>query len=884
MRWLHVVRHGVRTLIARRAVDAQIDDDLAFHLEQATAEYERAGLPPDDARRAALKAFGDPVYVKDDVHEVSAWIWLERLAQDLRYSLRGFRRTPVFVTAALLSIALGIGVNTAIFSLFNALVHVPLPVRDPASLYQVVHRGDAGSFESSTYALYAQLKSRSDLISGILQVDPSYSRRVMVDGQASPAVTQRVTGNYHGMLGVQPAFGTLIQPVDEPGAAPNRVAVLGHAFWMERFGGDRRVLGRTIVIEDVAYTIIGVTGPEFFGLQVGRRADVTVPIDGSDEPAFWKSRALVVRLAPGISREAAAAGLNGSFQQYLAASAPIPERTRAGAFRSLDLVSSWSGLPELRDRYGTALQVALGIVGVVLTLGCANLASLFLARAAGRQRDLAVCLALGAHRGRLARQAIVETFLIAVTGGALGIALAVWGIEAILKLLPDAATSHLQVSIDRRVLVFGGAVTLLAGLAIGLAPVVLTRRVDLRDALCAGGRSIAIGARAFRSLVVAQVALSTMLVVAATLLVATLDNLRRQPLGFEADGVLTITASADGTGLEGEPLGQLQLQMLERLQALPGVGHASFATNPPLGSNEDGKPISIPGMTFASPEDGVLQVNVVGPGFFQAFGVGILRGRGITATDTASSPQVVVVSESMARYYFPGQDPVGRRMDIGRGRTDGQIEIVGIAADVRYRDLRTPAPRMLYVPAQQREAEPTTVFAIRTEGNPGPWAQPARDALRAVAPAMLFTDVKTLSSLRDERLVNERLLAFLSASFGALALLLASVGVYGIVAYSVAMRTHELGLRMALGANRLRIVWLVLRGSLTLSIVAVTIGAAAAFLASSWLAGMLFEVRPAEPWVYSMAMLLLIGTALLAAVGPTLRALRIAPGDTLRGL
>jgi predicted permease len=323
-------------------------------------------------------------------------------------------------------------------------------------------------------------------------------------------------------------------------------------------------------------------------------------------------------------------------------------------------------------------------------------------------------------------------------------------------------------------------------------------------------------------------------------------------------------------------------QMLEKLQVLPGVQHASFATIPPLSSNQDGKPIAIPGVTFASPDDGVLNVNTVGPDFFETFGVRILRGRGIIRSDHQSAPQVAVVSESMAEYYFPGTDPVGRRMDVGRGRTGGQIEIVGVAADVRYRDLRTPPPRMVYVSAFQREAEEEIVVAIRTAGDPAAWAQSAQREIQAVAPAMPPARGKTLVAQRDERLVNERLLALLSTCFGGLALLLAGIGVYGVVTYSVTQRTAELGLRIALGARRAGLLWLVIRGTLTLVIVAVLLGVTTAFMTSSLLSSFMFGVHPAEPWVYSVTVALVIAIGLVSTVAPTLRAMRIDPIETLR--
>jgi predicted permease len=315
---------------------------------------------------------------------------------------------------------------------------------------------------------------------------------------------------------------------------------------------------------------------------------------------------------------------------------------------------------------------------------------------------------------------------------------------------------------------------------------------------------------------------------------------------------------------------------------IDGSQHASFATIPPLSGNEDGKPIAIPGVTFPSPDDGVLQVNTVGPDFFETFGVRILQGRGITESDHQSAPQVAVVSESMARYYFSGSDPIGRRMDVGRGRTGGQIEIVGVAADVLYRDLRTPAPRMVYVSAFQREAEEEIVFAMRSSGDPTPGAQSAKRAIQTIVPGMLTTDARTLLVQRDERLVNERLLALLSGCFGGLALLLAAIGVYGVVTYSVTQRAPELGLRIALGARRPGLLWLVVRGTLTLVIIAVLLGVTAAFVTSSLLASFMFGIQPAEPWVYSATVALLVAIGLLSSVGPTLRAMRIDPVETLR--
>jgi putative ABC transport system permease protein len=881
-RWFYVARSAVLSLLGRRKFDAQLDADVAFHLEQATAELIRAGMTPAEARRAALREFGNPVDVMEDVRDVSPAIWWERLVQDLRYGVRGFRRTPMFALAAVLSVSLAVGAATAIFSIYNAVMLRPLPVREPGTLFQIMHRGDSGSAESSTYGLYDHFKQNARTLQGILQVNPASSTRVLIDGQAEAVVAQAVTGDFFSLLGVKPALGMLIGSADEHGVAPNRVAVLGHDYWMRRFGSDPGVLGRIITVDNTPHTIIGVTQPGFFGLQPGRRFDITLPLDGTDDRDFWKSRALIVRLAPGTSREASVADLNVGFQQYLDGVNTVNQRARAQYFKSVDLIPAAGGLPEFRDRYGKPAQALLGIVCALVVLGSVNLAGVFLARAAARRRDLSVCLALGARRTRIVRQLLSETLAVAVIGGGLGVLAAWWSVEALVGFLPGAGTTtHLEVPLDRNVLIFSLLVTVLTGIAVALAPAWIARGLDIRSMLSAGDRTVVARGMAFKTLMVVQLAISTMLMVSALLFAATLANLRTVPLGFDATGVLTLTVDAGATELAGERLAEVHRQVLTSLQALPGVQRASFATIPPLSGNEDGKPVAIPGVTLA-PGDGVLQVNTVGPDFFETFGVQIVRGRGIAASDQRTSPQVAVISESMARHYFPGVDPVGRRMDVGRGRTGGQIEIVGVAADARYRDVRSAPVRMVYVPASQRDPEKEMVFAIRTATDPVASIPAARHAVQSVLPSMLTTAVQPMTAQRDMQLVNERLLAIVSACFADLALLIAGLGIYGVVSYTVTQRTRELGLRMALGAPRGRVVMLVVRGTLSLVILAVAFGVLGSLTASSFVSSLLYGVQPAEPWVYATTTALLLGIAFLGTLAPTLRAMRIDPVETLR--
>jgi putative ABC transport system permease protein len=803
-----------------------------------------------------------------------------RLGIDLREAGRTFVRRPLFTAAVVFSLAFGIGATTAIFSVVNALILRSLPVRDPGALFQVVHRGDAGTFDSSTQAFREQLTTHAKTISGALQTSAS-TLTVVVDGAAESVTGQLVTSEFFEVLGVDALIGAVFPT--HAGAAAGQGAVISHRYWMRRFGGDPGVLGRSITVDRRPYQIVGVTRPAFAGLEVGRHVDVTVSLDEPEERLFWQSKSLLVRLRPGVARDQARLELDRLLQQYLDADKNLSPRARAQAFRTLDLESAATGVSGLRDRYQRPLGIALAIVSALLLLACANLAGLFLARTASRQRDFAVCLALGADRGRLARQLLAESLVLSLAGGALGLLFAWWGVDLLLGLVPDlGASGDFRATPDARVLLFAILASSVTGVVIGAAPAILAGRADLRDALALGGRTIVFAGRPVRALVGVQVALSTALVIAALLLTTSLNRLLAEPMGFVAEGVLMLTLDAGGADLAEDEIAALQQRALDRLRALPGVRHATLATIPPLSGNEDGKPFAIPGVAFSSPDEGVLQVNTVGPAFFETFGVPIVRGRGITARDDRTAPQVAVVSESMARTYFPGADPIGRRMDVGRGRTGGQIEIVGVARDVRYRDLRTPAPRMVYVPASQRGVEETCVLALRTDGDPGQYAAAVQRELRVLAPGIPTTTVTTLVGERDRRLVNERLLAAMSSTFGLLALILAGIGVYGVVACAVAGRTAEIGVRVALGATRAALAWLILRGMLGLVAAAALVGGGVAFLSRSLVASFLFGVAPAAPWVYSATLALLIAIGTIAAIGPILRAFRIDPVETLR--
>jgi predicted permease len=584
--------------------------------------------------------------------------------------------------------------------------------------------------------------------------------------------------------------------------------------------------------------------------------------------------ALVVRLPDGTSPAAASSELTTLLEEFAAA---VPARSRLRGQR-VELRPVASGLGGIRERYLQPAQIVSAILGTVLLLACANWATLLLARASARRRELTIRVALGSSRFRISRQLFIESVSLALAGGALGFAAAMWSV----RYLPgNGLPAGLVIEPDLRVLLFAAAVTLGTGVLFALAPVWLIGGIRAGDLRASRGLGEARGAGVARGLVVVQVALSLVLVVAAAFFAATLRNLRGQDMGFAAADVVTFTLDADGTGLEGEPLTALHRQILDRLRALPDVQSATLASVTPLSSNEDGKGISIPGFVPRTDADSVAQVDTIGSEYFETYGIPILKGRGITASDAEGAPHVALISEGAARYYFQGADPIGRRMVI-RGSTRLEPEIVGVVPDVMYDGLRAGAERMFYVPFYQRSAEGEYTFAVRTRGSTAPLMRRLPAEIAAIAPQMPVMDLTTLAGHIDARTANERLLATMSGFFGALALVVAAIGIYGIVAYTVARRTPEIGVRVALGASRGHVLRLVVQASVLVSTVGVVAGLGVSLAASRLLEGFLFGLPRTDPRIYSGALASLVVAGIVAAVPPVLRALRVDPVTALR--
>lgn len=798
------------------------------------------------------------------------------LLHDVRDTWRSLARNPYFTIPVLLSLAFAIGTNVAAFSVINALVLRSLPIEDPQRLFHITYVGKAGITSGGNYAWYEQVRDEPRSVSAVFIANSRSSMKVAIDGQVEALNGEEVSGEYFSALGLRPALGRLIASADENRGVRTNVVVISDALWSRRFGRDPHAIGKTIRVNNVPHEVIGVMRPEFFGLEVGRRIDVAVPIDAAEYRQGWVSMAVLVRLADGVSPRTAADELTTVLHAFADG---MGERSRA-RFRAqrVELAAVANGLGGVRTQYVTPAVTVSVILATMLLLACANWATLLIAKLSARQREVSIRLALGSSRFRLGRQLFIESVSLALAGGALGTIGALWGV----RLLPgNGLPAALSVDPDVRVALFAILMALLTGVLFAVAPAWLLAHIRPHDLRTTGrqvdARSLSLG----RGLVVAQVALSLMLAVGATFLWATLRNLRLQEMGFSANGVVTFSLDADGTGIEGDRLHALHRSILERLHAIPGVQAATLASVAPLSGNEDGKGITIPGFTAQSPDDLIAQVNTIGPEYFSTFGIPILRGRAVTADDSERATQVAVVSENAAKYYFPDVDPIGRQMEI-RGSTTLRPVIVGVAADVMYDDLRSGTERMFYVPFFQRYAEGEYGFAVRTASSADGLLREIPGAIRAMAPDMPVLSLMSVERQIDERSANERLLAVTSGFFSALAVIIAAIGIYGIVSFTITRRLPELGVRIALGASSGHVIWVVVRSSVAVMALGIAIGLSAALSLKDILSGILFGVPTTEPRIYAVAVGALLIAGSVSVIGPVARALRIDPVNVLR--
>jgi predicted permease len=872
----------------RRQRESDLERELQSHLDLEAAEQ---GDPA-----AARRTLGNIALIQEATRETWGLAWLDRLAADLRFAARLLRRNPAFTAVAVLSLALGIGVNTAIFTLMDGLLWKLLPIQDPRSLIILGKQDPDGIVPVFYYETFDRLRRAQPYFRELAAYD-AVRLNVTIDGDSESCMGQLVSGNYFNVLGVTPIAGRLFTADDDrvPGGHP--VAVISDQYWERRFARAPSAIGAQVLIDGTTFTIVGVTPAAFFGLEVGSSPEISVPImmqpQVMPDTENWLVRPrntvdwlrLFGRLKPGVTIEQASSGmaaLHRRIQEDLAAQIGSPRDTwiKGWVEAKLVLVPGAAGSSSLRRQFTQPLYVLMGVSGLVLLIACANVASLLMARATSRRREIALRLAMGATRGRLIRQLLVESLTLSALAAALGIAFAQWGSAMLVRFLSvGRPLIRLDLAPDLRLLAFSALVAALTGVIFGLAPAMRASGLDLATSLKQGSRSSGPRQTLGKALAVAQVAFSLVLLVGAGLLVRTLHALDTIDGGFARNGVCTVALAPRGSdqkgGANGERLNRLYLDLLDRVHAIPGVTSASLAGLPPMMPLQE-RPIQ----TTDGAQHHAAWTQIY-PQYFTTLGVPMLQGRDFSRSDLQpGAPFITVINESLARRLFPAGNPIGKRI-----ACNGQhaCEIVGVVRDVPYSTLKRAPEGTFYTTFLQGPTGRGQMHLIvRFAGDSGALTSLLRREVAAMDPQLPAFMVRTLAAELDAALIRERLLAMLSTLFGALAVILTGIGLYGVIAYSVGRRTQEIGIRMALGAVPAEVRRLVLREMLALAVLGILIGLPCALAATRLIAGFLYGAKPGDPAVLGGAALFLALVSLTAAWIPASRAARVNPVTSLR--
>jgi predicted permease len=886
----------------RRQFESDMDHELRFHMAAYIADLVRSGVEPQEAARLARVEFGAVEAVKDECRRAWGLQRIDELLADLRFTLRGLRKAPGFATIAILSLALGIGANTAIFGLVDAVMLRFLPVRDPGQLVFVQNVGTRGPNGGPPYPCFELLRDKVESFAGMAAFSAS-NMELMIDGGREQARGLWVSGNLYQLLGVRPLIGRALSASDDQtpgkGGTDGPVAVISHAYWQQRFGGDPGVVGRKIHMFEHTVTIVGVMRPEFMSLEPGRPIDIAAPMMLSD-PMTLRDRGswwlyIVARLKPGVAAEQARVESDTLFQAYMSSISMSPA-IRKMAFDHIELTPAAKGMDGLRTQFSKPLTAMTILVGLVLLAACANAANLMVARATARQKEFAVRAALGAGRGRLIRQSLTDSLVLAGTGAVLGIGIARLGETALASFFAEGNNKIIvDLSLDWRMLLFTLAVSVLTGLASGILPALRAAQVDPAAGLQIGSRTFAGSRRSVRlsrALVVLQVALSTVLLAGAGIFIHSLRQLESVDLGFARNGVLTMEITPEYQ-LYGTPRWlAIDREILDRVARIPGVQSVSWSTMSPLSGRNRGVGIDVPTFVPNGPTDREIHLVSVSPEYFATFDVPVLRGRTFTLRDDGIAPKVAVLNQTAAHYYFGAVNPIGKKVTLPRHAllgsarpvpTDPVYEIIGVVKDTKHGSLREEPLRFLYLPIPQSiDRINRMALAVRCSGDPMAFAGPVRKQVQIVRPTLLITNISTIEKQVQLSLIRERLVSTLSTAFGLLALVLACIGLYGILAYGVALRTNEIGIRMALGSTSRRIVWTVLREALELAGIGIAAGLPAALALGRITKALLYGMGPFDLPALACAVLLLLIFSAVAAVVPARRASRLDPMSALR--
>ena len=918
----------------RRSKEDQLAAELRFHLDEEAEECRAAGLSAQDARWAARRELGNLGVVQEDTRAAWSWTLVEQLLQDLRYGARTILRNPAFTCLAALSLALGIGANTAIYSFLDALLMRSLPVADPGSLVvlkwhmtgkkntddSVLHNfsgqihDDPRTGSTSDvfpFPAFEQLRKSGGALSVLFAYRPARKLNVMILGQAEVTGGAYVSGDFFGGLGVTPAAGRLIAADDDRAGAPPAVA-LSYGFAQRRFGDAAGAAGRTVMVNNTPFTVIGVTPPGFFGVDPSKAPDLYLPLHADlllnpergpgpvdrylDEHYYWTG--MMGRLRPGVTIAQAQAALAPVFASWVAATAATElEKKNLPEFL---LQGGAAGLDNLRRTYSQPFGILLAMVGLILALACANIANLLLARATSRRREMAVRLSMGAGRWRVIRQLLTESVLLALLGGGAGILFAVWGIRFLTNVLAagsDSFTLHPELNLG--VLAAASLLTVMTGVLFGMAPALQASRVDpmpvLKESRGGGPRSRAwLGFSLGRMLVVSQMAICLLLLVGAGLFVRTLSKLHSLDVGFDRENVLLFKVNARQAGHRNPEILSFYRDLERRLAALPGVRSVSMANSPLIGEGAWGwpvvpqgkpKPDKAPSGHGSGAARTATRVLGTGPGFFSTMRIPLLAGREFDERDRVGAPPVAVVNEAWAKVNLEGWNPVGRRVtSFGLREKPQQMDIVGLARNARYDDLTGDYPAVVYLPFEQNLDVPVDemTYFLRTAGNPSGYAGAVREIVHQADARIPVAGLSTQTAQIEREMTQETLFARLCTVFAMLALAIACVGLYGTTSYAVARRTGEIGIRMALGAQRGAVVWMVLRDVLILVVLGLALSLPAALGASKLIESLLFGVKPGDTQSMAAAVAILLGTALAAGYLPARKASRIDPMTAVR--
>ncbi len=914
-RLLFTIPLRLRSLFRRNRLEQELDDELQFHLDLRIAREIAAGKTPENSRYAALRAMEGMEQQKERCRDTRRMNLFDDLRRNLQYAVRALKRSPGFAAVTILTLALGIGANTAIFSLVDTVMLKLLPVKQPEQLYLLQHDTERAGV-AWNYPDYCAMRDHNTVFTGLAGYSLGLEPIGVQSGNAGSATQLAygvfASGNYFDLLGVRPALGRVFNPADDraPGASP--YVVLSYSYWQSHSNHDTQAIGGKLTLNGYPFTIIGVAPPGFRGADIALKPDLFIPVMMRSQVrhisfASWNDRhnrwmAVIGRLKSGARIKTAEGELFAICKgQESAERQSLSNPRLAETADPIVLVPAARGVSYLADELKKPLLILFVIVALVLLIACANVANLMLARGATRQREIAVRLAVGASRWRVISQLLTESMLIALLGGASGVVVALLGIRVLLRFMPHPGydLGTINATLDWRALAFTFAVCILTGLLFGIAPAWQSTRPDLVPALKEDLPGSTRGGRFTlrKGLVILQVALSLPLLVGAGLFVRTLGNLRELDTGFSPENVFIASVDPTTFGYKGQRTLDFYNRLCTRVGALPGVHSASLALITPLtGSSWNGS-ATIEGYTWKAGERNNIFLNAVGPRYFETLGTPILLGSDFTALDDPSTAielpdhltpgmklpdppgrHVAIVNETFARHFFADHSALGMHVSLG-GSTP--YEIVGVVKDARYFSMREATEPMLFVPVWRRFAAQTELL-IRTSGPTPQLTAEVRSEIHKLDPVIPLLNMRTLEHDVNESILVERLVATLSGIFGVLALLLSAVGLYGVVAYTVTRRTREIGIRIAIGAERKSVLWLIFKDVLLMVSIGAVIGALAAFMASRAIAGILYGVSEKDPINILAAGLCLTIAAIVASFLPARRAARIEPTAALR--